>query len=366
MLYYYDKKYHFFELFNEDNGFLFRSDIENKPGNDPVQRSFPELLDIGIMGHCHISHLNICKNAGIDCYQKAMEFKARNNMSLSDYKRIIDESKGKVFQVALGGAGDPNKHENIEEILKYTRTSCIVPNLTTSGIFIAEKEIDLLKEYCGGVAISYYSRLIKGVNGFYESNDMTNMSIKSLVNAGCSVNIHYVLSKETIKEALTRLKNGIFPDGIKAIIFVLYKPVGNGIQEKCLDSNDPVLKEFLSYIQENSFDFDIGFDTCCTPAIVANNKSISFESIDACEAARFSMYIDCNLVAYPCSFDCGNNNYAVSIRNRNISTAWNFKEFNEIREKQSKSCKKCNYKKHCRGGCALDLPINLCGMKFEE
>ena len=50
MIIYKDKVFDFFEIFNEDNGTLFRSDIN---GVDPVMRSFPELLDVGIMGHCY-------------------------------------------------------------------------------------------------------------------------------------------------------------------------------------------------------------------------------------------------------------------------------------------------------------------------
>ena len=39
MIIYKDKVFDFFEIFNEDNGTLFRSDIN---GVDPVMRSFPE------------------------------------------------------------------------------------------------------------------------------------------------------------------------------------------------------------------------------------------------------------------------------------------------------------------------------------
>ena len=50
MIIYKDEVFGFFEIFNEENGTLFRSDIN---GVDPVMRSFPELLDVGIMGHCN-------------------------------------------------------------------------------------------------------------------------------------------------------------------------------------------------------------------------------------------------------------------------------------------------------------------------
>ncbi|MDZ5726787.1 hypothetical protein U2P91_17305 [Acetobacterium sp. K1/6] len=48
---YVDKKYHFYELFNEKNGTLIRSNIEGTD-IDAKCRSFPELIDIGIMGSC--------------------------------------------------------------------------------------------------------------------------------------------------------------------------------------------------------------------------------------------------------------------------------------------------------------------------
>jgi len=33
----------------------------------------------------------------------------------------INQCKNKVFQVALGGAGDPNKHEDFEKLLQESR-----------------------------------------------------------------------------------------------------------------------------------------------------------------------------------------------------------------------------------------------------
>jgi len=318
LIIYKDKKFNFTEWFNPKNGFLIRSDVHGMKNHNPVQRSFPELLDIGIMGHCHISHLNICQRAGVDCYQKALE-KSKENMSLQDYELIINQCKNKVFQVALGGAGDPNKHEDFEKILQLTREVGIVPNLTTSGIFLTVKEIEIIRKYCGAIAISFYSRLEKDNNGNYtETNSDTLSAIQRLVDSKCVVNIHYVISTDTIDEAITRLNLKLFPKGINAVIFVLYKPVGFGKQEKMLDLNNKTFKRFLHLIQEEKFEFKIGFDTCCTPAILKECNLISEKSLDFCEAARFSMYIDSELNAYPCSFDCDNQTYKVNLKNKTI------------------------------------------------
>ena len=163
MIFYKDEQYRFYEIFNEENGTLIRSDIN---GIDPVCRSFPELLDVGIMGHCINGHY--CKMAGIDCYQKGASLKTPH-MTIADFAFIAKQAAGKTFQIALGGAGDPNKHPDFQQILKICRHYRIVPNLTTSGWEIIDNEIQAIKNYCGAVAVSWYSRLIDGI----ESNTAT-------------------------------------------------------------------------------------------------------------------------------------------------------------------------------------------------
>ncbi len=359
MIIYKDNQYNFIEYFNPQNGFLVRSDVFGNNGLNPNQRSYPELLDIGIMGKCHIAKLEICKVAGIDCYQKAL-LKTSSNMSVENYERILRESKGKTFQVALGGAGDPNKHEKFSEILKLTRDYNIVPNLTTSGIFLTNEEIRLIKQYCGACAVSFYSRLNKQME---ETNNETIDAICKLINAKCITNIHFVLSQDTIDEAVMRLENNLFPNGINAVIFILYKSAGFGQENKILNFNNLSFQKFLDIVNNKNFDFKIGFDTCCTPAILKKCTNIPNESLDFCEAARFSMYIDSEMNAYPCSFDCESKNWVVSLKNKTINEVWNSDIFSSFKEKYYNSCADEPCKVYCGGKCALDLCQNICKNK---
>ena len=221
MIIYKDEVFGFFEIFNEENGTLFRSDIN---GVDPVMRSFPELLDVGIMGHCNGGQY--CRNAGIDCYQKGFTTYAPH-MSYENFMEIVKQAAGKTFQIALGGAGDPNKHPQIEDILKSCRAYRIIPNMTTSGFLITDNEVGLIKQYCGAVAVSWYSRFMDGK----ESNQETIDAVERLVKSGCTTNIHYVVSKDTINEAITRLEMDSFPKGVNAVIFILYAMEINEFQE---------------------------------------------------------------------------------------------------------------------------------------
>lgn len=350
---YLDKKYHFYELFNEKNGTLIRSNVYGT-NEDPKRRSFPELIDIGIMGSCQSGKSGMCAKAGIDCYQVAAS-SHKANMAFEDYERIIYQCKGKVFQVALGGAGDPNKHESFKEILKVTKENAIVPNLTTSGYELLDTEVELIKLYCGAVAVSYYSRLTDGG----ESNSVTIDAIEKFVDVGCITNIHFVLSSDTIEEAIFRLENDIWPKRISAIIFILYKPVGLGTETKQL-KNDERLNFFLKLVINERYPYRIGFDTCFTSALCNYEKQLSFESIDACEAARFSMYIDSELYAYPCSFDNQVGEYKYNLKAHTIQEAWDSEIFKKFCDIDKEHCAKCNKKAICNGGCHLDLGIDLC------
>lgn len=355
MIIYKDNKYRFYEFFNEKNGTLVRSNIIGTK-QDADMRSFPELIDIGIMGHCMSGEAGICAKSGIDCYQSAVGFK-RSNMPIENYEMILKQCQGKTFQVALGGAGDPNKHDKFSEILALTRHYGIIPNITTSGFEISSEEIENIKRYCGAAAVSYYSRLNEKKE---ETNPDTLKCIKKILNKNCITNIHYVISTETIDEAIYRLQYDVFPRGINAIIFILYKPVGLGKVEKKLRW-DGKLQHFLDIAIKEKHPYRVGFDTCFTSALIHYDNYLSTMSIDACEAAKFSMYIDCEMNAYPCSFDNQKGEYRVSLRENSLVNVWNSIIFENFRNNVKSKCERCSKINMCKGGCKLDLDIELCG-----
>ena len=352
MIVYKDEKYNFYELFIEENGTLIRSDVD---GVDPIMRSFPELLDVGIMGHCNNGIY--CQRAGIDCYQRGAEL-ITPHMSVEDFELIARQASGKTFQIALGGAGDPHKHPNFEEILRISRYYHIVPNLTTSGFQLLDEEIAIIKKYCGAVAVSWYSRIVNG----QESNYDTITSVNRLVKNGCTTNIHFVVSRDTLSEAIQRLETDRFPSGINAVIFILYKPVGMGLKDKVISSKDKRLAHFFELISRRH-PFQIGFDTCFTPAIVHWAHDVSPVSIDACEAGTFSMYIDSRMNCYPCSFGIWNSEKPETLHEKSLREIWNGKQFSIFRGHNKGKCSTCSMAFLCHTGCKLGLSIDLCDEK---
>ena len=347
------KDRNFISCFDEKTGKYVRSGliVDGKDtGKDPFMASFPELLDVGIMGHCIHGKKGLCIKAGIECYQDGLHAN-QSNMKIEDFRIIAEQCKNQTYQFALGGCGDPDQHENFEEILKICREYGIVPNFTTSGLGMTEEIAKLCKKYCGAVAVSWYR------------SDYTIKAIEILVKAGVKTNIHYVLNNETMMEAFDRLKGNLFPKGINAVIFLLHKPVGLGTLEKVIHLENKDFHRLMKYISEEKLEYKIGFDSCTVPVFVNNSGNIDLDSLDTCEAARWSAYITADMKMLPCSFDNQEQRWAVNLKDFTIKEAWDSSVFEDFRNYFRNSCSDCSKRDRCMGGCPICPEIVLCDKK---
>lgn len=210
----------------------------------------------------------------------------------------------------------------------------------------------LCKQYCGAVAVSWYRR------------EYTLNAIQMLLDAGVKTNIHYVLGKNSIDEAIDRLGRNVFPDGINAVIFLLHKPAGQGTKANMLSVNDPKVAEFFAQVDKYN-PFKVGMDSCNVPGAIRFCKSILLESLDTCEDGRYSCYIGADMIMVPCSFD-QEKRYEVSLRDMSIEEAWNSEPFELFRNKMRATCPGCEKKDLCMGGCPLIPEIVFLAAKKEK
>ena len=350
-----DKKYNFKFGFDTETGMYIRTGILDADGKDtgvdPFMASYPHLIDVGIMGHCIHGKTGLCVKAGIGCYQSGLIIE-QPNMTVEDFRTVAEQSKGRCNQLALGGRGDPDQHEHFEEILKICRENVLVPNFTTSGYGMTPEIAALCKEYCGAVAVSWYR------------SEYTLRAIDMLLDAGVKTNIHYVLGKNSIDEALDRLRRNDFPKGINAVIFLLHKPAGQGSQSNVLSVSDPRVAEFFAQI-DASHPFKVGMDSCNVPGAIRFCKSVLPESLDTCEGGRYSCYIGADMIMVPCSFD-QNKRYEVSLREMTIEEAWNSEPFERFRNRMRAACPNCEKRTCCLGGCPLMPEIVFCDSDKRE
>lgn len=344
-----DIKYNFKSAFDTETGAYVRTGILDENGNDtgvdPFMASFPHLIDVGVMGHCIHGKTGLCVKAGIGCYQSGLLVE-QPNMTVEDFRWIAEQCKDRCNQLALGGRGDPDQHEYFEDLLKITRENHMVPNFTTSGYGMTPELAALCKKYCGAVAVSWYR------------SEYTLRAIQMLLDAGVKTNIHYVLGKNSIDEALERLKKNDFPKGINAVIFLLHKPAGQGTKANMLSPDDPKVAEFFGQVDARH-PFKVGMDSCNVPGAINFCKKIMPESLDTCEGGRYSCYIGADMIMVPCSFD-QQKRYEVSLREMDITEAWNSEPFEQFRNQMRGACPSCNKKELCMGGCPLMPEIVFC------
>lgn len=302
------------------------------------------------MGHCIHGQSGLCIKAGIECYQDGLHSTAKN-MSVEDFRNLAQQCKGNTYQFALGGCGDPDQHESFEEILECCKECKIVSNFTTSGLGMTKELAKLCKKYCGAVAVSWYR------------SEYTIKAIQVLLDAGVKTNIHYVLSKHTITEAITRLSESSFPKGVNAVVFLLHKPVGLGTIDSMVTLDNEEFKNFIQYIHRCDFPYKIGFDSCTVPALLNNPGTIDLNSLDTCEGGRWSAYVTADMKLLPCSFDNQKMKWAVDLRNHSVKEAWESKEFEDFRNHFRNSCPQCSKRFSCMGGCPICPEIVLCNQK---
>ena len=293
--------------------------------SDPFILEMPSMIDCGVMGHC--------KNKCDICYQGHI---SEPNMSLKDFKRLIDQVKDHTNQIALGGRGDPNHHENFQEIVEYARKNDVVPNYTTSGIGLTKEQVQISK-LCGAVAVSDYNKT------------HTYEALKMLMDEKVKTNIHTIFSSfssyycERILRGEDVWNEKVDLERLNAVIFLLFKACGNGAYHSELTPEPKQVSEFSKNLRNTKTRFKIGFDSCMINLISKYHKFTDNEKLglDFCESGRMSVYVTPNMKLVPCSF-ANYDLFGVDLNKLSVYDAWNksseFQIFRSFLEKEPTKC----------------------------
>jgi len=312
-------------LFDQKTGLEITSGINGIP--DPFELEGPSLADIGIKGNCS-------NNDCVFCYQGKEQ---RPDMLLDDYKRIVDELKPYTNQIALGGKGNPNAHNQFREIIEYTVQNGIVPNYTTSGHDLTDEQVEISKQ-CGAVAVS-----IANLQPY------TFKSIKMFQNAGIKTNLHWVLSRKSMGDIISVLNGNDIWEGkidlqkLNAIVLLSFKKQGRGKELDDWSLNNDDVKRLLPYLRNQRNKFKIGADSCLFCKIGKVDTFTKDEKLytDTCEASRYSVYIGCDMVMMPCSYG-DRDIYGESLYYHTIKDVWDnspiFKHFRTNLKKDPFTC----------------------------
>ena len=335
--------------FDRQNGTLIRIPMT---GKEPYWNvSGPELLDISIT--------NYCKRGCNFCYRASNP--QGESISLALYERIIAQAERVgVMQVALGG-GNPNHHPQFIEIIEATRAHHIIPSYTTNGQGMSNHIYNATKKHCGAIAVSWYEPYADAIE-----------VIEQCYSRGIKVNIHFLLHQESIRMAIRLLQEGkMLLQKVNAIIFLNYKPICSS-QALCLQ-DDASMVDFLRVVRGYKA-CKLGFDSCMISYLTKLEEEIVPETVDFCEAGRFSAFISEKGILYPCSFMNDMEGVGIDLQQATLKEGWQYgSSFQKMRERLSSpssqrypivACKSCEQYTMCHGGCPL-FPINRCRKEGE-
>lgn len=287
-------------VFNTKNGHFARwgKTVQDDPKWGPL-----EILDLEVSEVC-----NGIPAVGSDiavpcshCYKT--NTKVGRNMSFETFKDIFDKLPQTLYSIAFG-IGDIDSNPDLVKMFDYCRNNDhnpnVIPNLTINGWKLDDYWTNILKTYCGGVAVSRY-----------DNADVCYDAVKKLTDAGIAqVNIHQVLSEESLQTCYQLIDDAVADPRLaelKAIVFLTLKPKGKRNTWTTIKNVD-TYRKLVTYAMDRGI--GIGFDSCSAPTFLAAMKDHpKFDMLsqlsESCESDRFSGYANVEGEYWHCSFTEG-------------------------------------------------------------
>lgn len=302
----------------------------------------------------HFALTNECPMGCKHCYKSSGK-KAQNELSLKQIKEVIDVlSKMGVFSIAFGG-GEPFARKEIFEIAEYTRKKNIVPNVTTNGYFISEKNAKKCKVF-GHMHVSLdlanedFDRLKN--DGAFEA---AVKAIDLLKTQDIHVGINCVISRENY-DKLEELVKFCLSKDIRDISFLRFKPIGKANKQYyemrlTYEQNIKLLPKLRKLIRKYKIAAQLD---CSMLPIVAyhkpNNRLLDFFGAQGCEGGNTFIEIKEDGEMRSCSFSNSFGDNALKLQEQ-WETSEYFQQYREVIDNIDEPCLSCKYLDICRGGC---------------
>jgi radical SAM protein with 4Fe4S-binding SPASM domain len=282
---------------------------------------------------------------------------------LKNYLKALSDMG--VFHVALGG-GEAFNRRDFGDIVAYCREIGLVPNLTTNGQNIGDKEIAICK-MMGQVNISLDGTGPRyGINGRSGEFEKADAAISSLKKADVPTGINCVVSGKNypfIHEVI-RYASG---KDLNEIEFLRFKPSGRGrnkYHEYAMTQR--MIRDFypslLSLLQK--YELEIKIDCSFIPALVYHHPprdELEKLAVSGCDGGNMLLSVRSNGEFSGCSF-VTNDEHVSEIEER-WDTSEHLGRFRKLTSQAREPCRSCEYLTICKCGCRA-AAIHLTGDFF--
>lgn len=316
---------------------------EDDPNFGPYS---PEIADIEVTTICSgVKQLNGVESPCSFCYKS--NTKSGKNMSFETFKTALDkfpkvkDKDGKdhwlLSQVAFGADSHATSNPDLWKMMEYCREVGITPNITVADI--SDETADKLAHYCGAVACSRYA-----------NKDLCYDSVKKLTDRGMTqCNIHMLVCAENEDMVYEILRDSMTDsrlEKLNAIVLLSLKKKGRGVGFNKLPLDR--FKKIVDFVFKNNI--SIGFDSCSCNKLLSvikdrdNYKQIEMMA-DPCESSCFSIFLNVDAKALPCSFseNTGNWDSGLDVVNCEdfIKDVWNHEKMVSFRNDLYKCDRNC-------------------------
>ena len=297
-----------------------------------------------------------CEGCYVDSYKAGSRpdlFK--KELGFEGNKKLVDTlAEARVFHLALGG-GESLEMPWFFDLADYTAEKKIIPNLTTNGFLIDEKNVHRCKVFgqinvsIDGVESDYDE--VRGTAGFSEAD----RALTLLKKAGCRFGINTVVSKKNFDflEAIVRYAK---QKGVNQIELLRYKPAGRAVKHfSQMDMTSQQAKDFYPAIKylTRKYKVNLRLDCSFMPTVFAHHPDtdrVNMFSVAGCLGGDWLMGVCPDGKVNACSF-APTEEWSVF----DLKEKWNdpesFSTFRNWHHNPKPPCDTCEFLSDCRGGC---------------
>jgi radical SAM protein with 4Fe4S-binding SPASM domain len=325
-----------------------RADIEDHLLVDlPVRPGFhlntPPLVWLEITRKCNLN----CPHCYIDG-----GLSRSNEMSSSDFHRIIDEMADMgVWAVAFTG-GEPTLHPDFVELVNHARRRDLLVGIATNGMFLSEALLNQLPR--AGVIISVSIDNLHIGNATAEFRTATQSILRSQ-QMGFLTNIMTNTHKYNIAE-VKMLMNWAESHGV-SVRSVPFSPLGRGKLHQYLQNTaDDVQQAAEFWMRECEWEHEYHLKAgLCVGVIFNYGLTLAYMS-RRCSSGRFLCYVCADGTVYPCTMCAGERILSPgNLRNDDFAEFWR-------RDWEIRKYSWDNFKDTCRG-CVIDDDRYYCASR---
>lgn len=279
---------------------------------------FPKILIVEVSNILDDAMKSLYQYESTSCYFD--RYTEKDNMSLNNFKSIIDQCKDIDTSIILTGSCDPNRHPDFQGMVEYCNDLNMRPSIITSGTMIVDPILDLFREYCDSIIVRWYN------------HPNTHLILDRLISSEIKTGLYFLLNSSTIKDANLRLSlHGDFHRGIDSIVFCKDRNDSTD-GTRNIDTKDARIARFLKYMTTIDYDFDIGVDSFLLSSLKNVDESISYDR-KSYEEGNISAYItsDMKMIPYK-NFQTDSMDDSFDLTKNSIKSIWKDNWFEEYRK----------------------------------